>query len=67
MAQTKGQTKVEISNNIKTTYHRESAFSGFLKWWVKDRVDIIGSDLIIETQVEIENIYLNGKKLINKR
>lgn len=64
MAQTTiHRTKIELSGKNAVTYVERTAIFGLLRWWEKISTKKLGNDFSIETDVEIESIYINGKPL----
>lgn len=61
MANTIRRTQAELSARDKVTFVERTTLFGLLRWWEKVSTERIGHDLVIESQCEIENIYLNGK------
>lgn len=58
------QQIVEIQSHERTYYDKHTALFGLVSWWRKVRTDKIGDDLHIFTDVELKDIYLNGKSLL---
>lgn len=62
MAYAKNQrTHIELSERQRVTYERRTALWGLIEWYVKVKADTIGKDIFILTDVEVDNVYLNGE------
>ena len=57
------RTKVEISQNNRVTYEEKTALFGLVRWWLKVCAEKLSDDLVIWTDIKIENIYINGEKM----
>ena len=47
----------------KRVSYREKSFLGIFKWKVKCSEVRIGCDIVIETDLKIDDVFLNSKKL----
>ena len=56
-------TQVGVSRTQMVTRKEKSILFGLIKWWVVVKAQKISDDLIIETDLNIDKIYLNGKEL----
>lgn len=54
-------TKIDVVENIKIVYAKRRWH--FLNWWVKERCECIGKDLVIKTAEKYDRIFFNGEKL----
>ncbi len=58
-------TKIELAENQKIVYQKRKILNGLISWWVQEKVESMGKDLIIETAEEYDRIIFNGKSLTN--
>lgn len=57
------RTQVAISQKDRVTREERTALFGLIRWWVEVSREKISEDLIIHTDIAIDNIYVNGKKI----
>lgn len=68
MAHTKREyTQVKLIEDLNVYYRKESRFFGLITWFVKERADCIGKDLVIKTIEDYDRIIVNGQIIINKK
>lgn len=56
-------SQVHQEGEYRVTFIEHRALFGLIKWYEKVCEDHVGNDIFIETERQIRNVYLNGKKL----
>jgi hypothetical protein len=54
-------TQIEVIERQKVIYKQHEFLIFF--WWIKEKTENIGRDIVIKTNDQIENIYLNGREI----
>lgn len=62
MTTKKSQTEVNLVKIEKVVYNKKS-FLGIFNWYVRAYSEKLQDDICIETNLDIEDVYLNGIKL----
>ena len=58
-------TRVFKRTEYEVEYIEMSALFGLIRWTEILKQDALGTDVIIESEMPIKNIILNGKKIAN--
>jgi hypothetical protein len=54
-------THIEVFERQKVKYTKKSFL--IFSWYVKESVEKLGRDIVIDTNDNIDDVYFNGKKL----
>ena len=59
----KSKTSINCGERFEVVYEHKTALFGLIGWREKVRETSLGNDLVIQTDKNIERIFIDGKKI----